>query len=150
MGGLSNTGLLEATNGGILQVNGVTVNNAGANITANSGSTVQLFDGTVIQGGTLNNIGGTLGTLPTHGHAGWEHSGAVDHQRHLYERLEYPDHLLGTINNKNNFQLNGGSGTNSELFIGNNVTLQGGGTVTLSTTASASGGLPSSSRMAAA
>ena len=138
--GLTNTGLLEATNGGILQVNGVAVNNAGANITANSGSTVQLYGGTVIQGGTLNNNGGTLGTLA--GNAATldgTHARRVDHQRHLYERLEYPDHPPGTINNNNNFQLNGGSGTNSELFIGNNVTLQGGGTVTLSTTAAGGG-----------
>ena len=34
---------------------GVTVNNAGGNITANAGSTVQLFGNTDIQGGTLNN-----------------------------------------------------------------------------------------------
>ena len=84
-GVLSNTGLLEATNGGILQVNGVTVNNAGANITANSGSTVQLYGGTVIQGGTLNNIGGTLGTLANNA-ATLDGSTARrgDHQRHLY------------------------------------------------------------------
>ena len=62
-GALPNTGLLEATSGGILQVNGVTVNNAGGNITANSGSTVQLFGGTDIQGGTLNNNRRDAGNL---------------------------------------------------------------------------------------
>ena len=50
--------------------------------------------------------------------------------------LNTETNLLGTINN-NNIQVNGGSGTNTILFPNANVTLQGGGTVTLST---ASGG----------
>ena len=45
-------------------------------------------------------------------------------------------YFLGTINNKNNFQLNGGSGANAVLLIdSSNVMLQGGGTVTMSTAA---------------
>ena len=62
-GGLTNTGILEASNGGILQINGVTVNNAGGGtITANAGSAVQLFGNTVIQGGVLTNNGSFFGT----------------------------------------------------------------------------------------
>src|SRR5271157_1072968 len=41
-GPVTNAGLLEASGGGILQIGSETVNNAGGNITANSGSTVQL------------------------------------------------------------------------------------------------------------
>jgi hypothetical protein len=54
--------LLEASNGGTLEIN-TTVNNASANITAGAGSTVDIINGT-IQGGTLNNsAGGILQTL---------------------------------------------------------------------------------------
>jgi len=50
--------------------------------------------------------------------------------------LNTDTYLLGTINNRGNIQLNGGAGTNSFLVIDSaNVTLQGGGTVTLSTNA---------------
>ena len=43
-------------------------------------------------------------------------------------------YLLGTINNQGNILVNGGSGNNSDLEIDSaNVTLTGGGTVTLST-----------------
>jgi hypothetical protein len=64
---VTNTGLLEATNKGVLQLNGVTINNAGGNITANgSTATVELLGNTVVQGGTLNTLsGGTLGSFGT-------------------------------------------------------------------------------------
>jgi hypothetical protein len=58
-GGVTNTGLLEATKGGILAIN-TTVNNAAGNITA-KGATVEIVNAT-IQGGTLSNSGGTLET----------------------------------------------------------------------------------------
>ena len=134
-GAITNQGLMEATNSGILQLNGVTVNNAGANITANgAGAAVQLFNGAVIQGGTLNNNGGTLGTLARNAATlDGSTQGPLTINGTYTSDLNTQTTLLGTINNNNNFQLNGGSGTNSELFIGNNVTLQGGGTVTLST-----------------
>ena len=80
-GGLTNTGILEASNGGILQINGVTVNNAGGGtITANAGSTVQLFGNTVIQGGVLTNNGSFFGT-PTEQRrlSGWQHRRGCDH-----------------------------------------------------------------------
>src|SRR5260370_7161771 len=41
--------------------------------------------------------------------------------------------LLGTITNNGNIQVNGGAATNTLLNISGNVTLQGPGTVTLST-----------------
>jgi hypothetical protein len=89
----------------------------------------------VIQGGTLTNHGGTLGT-PANNVAtldGSSGAGAVTINGTYTSDLNTQTTLLGTINNNNNFQLNGGAGTNSFLFAGNNVTLQGGGTVTLST-----------------
>src|SRR5229473_1793338 len=49
--------------------------------------------------------------------------------------------ILGTINNNGNFQLNGGSATNTALNLIGNTTLQGagGGTVMLSSTVSGGG-----------
>ena len=131
--------MLEASGGGILQLNGITVNNAGGNITANSGSTVQLFGNTTIQGGTLNNSGGTLGT-PANNVAtldGSTGAGAVTINGTYLSDVNSDTFVAGTINNNNNFQLNGGGGANAVLGLNANTTLQGGGTVTLST---ASGG----------
>ena len=139
-GGITNSGLLEATNSGILNVGGVVVNNAGGNITANGG-TVQLYDGTDIQGGTLNSSnGGTLGT-PASNIAtldGSTHGVLTLSKGSTYTTgLGAQTTLLGTINNNGNFLVNGGSGNNTYLLLGANTTLQGKGTVTLST---ASGG----------
>ncbi len=137
---VTNIGLLEATNSGVLNLNGITVNNAGGNITANgAGTTVQFFGSAVIQGGTLNNNGGTLGT-PANNVATLDGTtqGPLTINGTYTSDLNSQTFLLGTINN-NNLQLDGGGGTNSVLFVGSNVTLQGGGTVTLSTTASGGG-----------
>src|ERR1022692_3386359 len=139
--GVTNGGLLEATSGGILQLDGVTVNNAGGNITANSGSTVQLFGNTVIQGGTLNNLGGTLGTPNSNAATldGSTVAGAVTLNGTYTGALGSTTYVLGSIINNNNIQLNAGSGYNTVLQLGSNVTLSGGGTVTLAT---AGGGGP--------
>ena len=52
----------------MLVINGIIVNNAGANITVSGASTAELVNATV-QGGTLNNSGG--GTLETISRARW-------------------------------------------------------------------------------
>src|SRR5271167_3495330 len=133
--GINNTGgLLAASNGGLLYFNGITVG-AGGTITAATGGTVQFIGNTVIQGGTLNNIGGTLGT--PNGNAatldGSTVAGAITINGTYTNGLGSTTYILGTINNKNNFQLNAGGGSNSVLIIDSaNVTLQGGGTVTMS------------------
>ena len=135
--GLTNTGVLEASNGGILQINGVTVNNAGGGtITANAGTTVQLYGNTVIQGGVLTNNGTFFGTPINSGAFldGSTVAGAITINGTYTNDLNADTYFLGTINNKNNFQVNGGNGVNSILWADStNVTLQGGGTVTLST-----------------
>jgi len=133
LGAVTNQGLMEATGSGVLQINGDVVNNLGGQITANGG-TVQFLGGAVIQGGTLTNNGGTLGTP-----AGYVATLDGNTQGPLTLTGTYTSDLgtqtalLGTINNNKNLQLNGGSGTNSFLVVGDNVTLQGGGTVTMST-----------------
>ena len=141
-GGLTNTATVEASNGGTLFIDAVTVNNAGGGtITANAGSTVQLVGNTTIQGGTLTNNGSFFGT-PDGNSAildGSTAAGAITINGTYTNGNSSTTYLLGTINNNNNFLVMAtGIGDNSELLIDSaNVTLQGGGTVTLST---ASGG----------
>src|SRR6266436_6749425 len=130
---VTNTGLLEATNSGVLNLNGITVNNAGGNITANgAGATVQFFGSAVIQGGTLTNNGGTLGT-PANNVATLDGTtqGSLTINGTYTSDLNSQTSLLGTINNKGNIQLNGGGGTNTFLTLSANTALQGGGTVTM-------------------
>src|SRR5271167_4089965 len=141
-GGLTNTAIVEASNGGTLFIDGVTVNNAGGGtITANAGSTVQLVGNTDIVGGTLTNNGSFFGTPD--GNAaildGSTAAGAITINGTYTNGNGSTTYLLGTINNNNNFLVMAtGNGNNSALEIDDaNVTLQGGGTVTLST---ASGG----------
>ena len=133
---VTNQGLMEATNNGILYINGVAVNNQGGNITANgAGATVQLVGFTDIQGGTLNNNGGALGTLDGADAIldGSTASGAVTIKGNYTNGLNSATYLLGTINNQGNILVNAGT-FNSELITdAAHVTLTGGGTVTLST-----------------
>ena len=133
--GINNAGgLLQASNGGTLLIDGITVAGGGT-ITASGGGIVQLIGNTDIVGGTLNNIGGTLGT--PNGNAaildGSTAAGAITINGTYTNGVGSTTYILGTINNKNNFQLNAGGGANSALIIDSaNVTLQGGGTVTMS------------------
>jgi hypothetical protein len=54
----TNTGTLEATNGGILQISHETVNDQNGTMTAGAGSSIQLITNSVVQGGTFfNNLG---------------------------------------------------------------------------------------------
>lgn len=56
--GYTNTGTLEATNGGILQINDVTVNDQNGTMTAGAGSSIQLVTNALVSGGTFfNNLG---------------------------------------------------------------------------------------------
>jgi len=133
---LTNESLVEATGGGVLNLNGITVNNSGGNITAGSGSTVQLYASADIQGGTLTNNGGTLGTISNYNaFLDGTTNGAITLNGTYTGALNSTTYLVGTINNTGNIQLNGGSGSNTFLTTDGNVMLQGGGTVTLSTAA---------------
>src|SRR5258708_9834806 len=63
-GGVTNTGLLEATNGGTLSIQN-SITNTGGNITASGTSSTVVLNGASITGGTLNSTGG--GTIETGG-----------------------------------------------------------------------------------
>jgi hypothetical protein len=133
-GRLSNSGLMEASNGGILQLIGNTVAGAG-HITANSGSTVQLFASVDIVGGTLTNNGGTLGTLASSVASldGSTGAGAITINGTYTSDSNADTYLLGTIKNNGTIQVNGGGGGNAILLADSaNVMLTGGSTVNLS------------------
>jgi fibronectin-binding autotransporter adhesin len=133
-------GLLEATSGGTLLINNITVNNAGGKITANGGI-VQLKSAT-IQGGTLNALGGgTMETTPgtTATLDGTTHGALTISAGSTYTASNTGvTDILGAIVDKGRIQVNGGSGTNGELNLTGAATLSGGGVVSM-TTASGSG-----------
>jgi len=137
-GGVTNTGLLEATSGGILAIN-TAVNNAGGNITANGG-TVEVVNAD-IQGGTLNTLNG--GTLETAGSSILD--GSTNGALTLSKGSTYTGNpgtatsILGTITNNGTFQLTGGNNANSVLGLNANTTLNGGGTVNLAFNGNGSG-----------
>jgi hypothetical protein len=137
---ITNAGLLEATNGGTLNLPTVTVNNAGGNITAGTGSTVQFYSGTVIQGGTLNGNGAFLGTATGLVYLdGSTASGAITINGTYESVYNSQTWLRGTFINNGNIGVYGGDGYNTYVQVDSNVTLQGGGTVTLSTAAGGGG-----------
>ena len=139
--GVTNTGLMEATNSGVLQILNTAVNNASGNITANgSKATVELI-GATIQGGTLNTLsGGTLGSFGTVVLDGTTNGTLTLSGGSTYtvEGNTQTD-VLGTINNKGNIAVNGGGGTNTYLLLKGSTTLQGGGTVTMTSPTSGGG-----------
>ena len=128
-GTLTNTGLLEATDGGSLALYGGTFTNTGGTITAGSGSTVTLKGGVTVAGGTLNGAGsfvaqsgsqldGSGGALTSAGNL------HIPNNNYLY--------VQGAINNTGTLFLDSG-GNATQLLVNSPIaTLQGGGTVTLS------------------
>ena len=138
-GNITNAGLLEASGGGTLQLAGMTINNSGGNISAGSNSFVQLTSNAYVEGGTLNiNSGGWLGTASGNtAYLDGTTQGALTINGNFTSDLNTNTFLYGTINNNGNLQLNAGNATNSVLLIGSNLTLQGGGTLSMNV---ASGG----------
>ena len=128
-GGVTNTSLLEATSGGTLSIqNGV--NNAGGNITASgAGSMVQMASAN-ITGGTLSTLSG--GTMDTAG--GATLNGVTISKGSTYTASNNAvTHLNGTVTNNGTIALNGGGGANGFINLDSNVTLLGGGKLTIST-----------------
>ena len=124
-GTMSNTGLLEATGGGTLALDGGTFTNTGSgNVTAGSGSNVILEGSVTVTGGTLNGAGlftSNSGTTLN----GLTNASTVAVPNNTQTTLE------GTITNTGAIQENS-VGNNTFLTPTGAVTLTGGGTVTLS------------------
>ncbi|MGD1031902.1 MAG: hypothetical protein ABSA05_12270 [Opitutaceae bacterium] len=152
----ANTGLIEATNGGVLAISGGAVNNAGGNLTASgtgstllvtgnttvkggnltasgTGSTLEI-SGAVVQGGTLTNSGGTMGTQPGYTATldGSTAAGAVTLNGTYANGANTSTYVNGSIVNHGTIALTAGnSGLSSYLQLQGSTTLSGGGTLTL-------------------
>jgi len=126
---VTNQGLMEATGGGTLQTT-TGINNTGGSISASgSGSAVQFLSGTTISGGTLSTAaGGVLGTA----------AGQTVALQNLTNAGTYGTgdgsitQIVGTINNTGAINLSGGASNTFLQVAGGNVSLAGGGTVTMS------------------
>jgi hypothetical protein len=133
LGGVTNTGTLEATNNGTLQISTV-INNANGNITADGGA---VLSNSTIQGGTLNTTnGGTMGTNPGSGSTldGSTYGALTISAGSTYTNGNDSFLLtLGTIANNGNIAVNA-AGNNSIFGLRANTTLNGNGTVSLSST----------------
>ncbi|MGC1583875.1 MAG: choice-of-anchor D domain-containing protein [Candidatus Acidiferrales bacterium] len=135
---LTNQGLMEATNGGVLQlVGGAIFNNSGAHITSNgSGSMVEFLSSPTIQGGTLTTVnGGALGNLVGGNNVTLDGNtqGPITIVGTYSVTNNTDAYAVGTINNTGVIQLMAGN-TTTALITNGNVTLTGGGTVTMGTT----------------
>ena len=127
--GTTNTGTLEATSGGTLIFAGIdTYTNTGGTILASgTGSVVSLQGNLTIAGGTLNTAGGGL----IQDASGTPTLTGVTNKGTYQVLNNQQTQLLGTLNNQGTIQLNS-VGNATELQADGNVTLTGGGAITLS------------------
>ncbi len=126
---LTNTGLMEATNGGLLVLtgegNGTFDNTSGTIQATGAGSQVQLTQGASITGGTLATAsGGTIHDINTATLTNLTNSGAFVGDDGTATTI------AGTINNTGSITL-ATSGNNTRLEVLTPTTLTGGGTVNL-------------------
>ena len=126
-GGITNSGLLEATGGGALSIT-TSVNNTGGDITAD-GATVAISNSAVITGGTLNTSGG--GTLESV--VGTEVLNGVTISSGSTYTIGSGGvvQIEGTIDNAGTILIAAGT-NNAALDTDGTVSLTGGGTVILS------------------
>ena len=133
-GGVANMGILEATSGGILNINNMTVSDVGDRILGNGGS-VQIENATIIggaltatNGGTFNQgvngtsvtlDGLTAGPLTISSGTTWN----TGNNSNTY--------VQGSIVNDGAIAVTAGGNSNSTLNLQANTTLSGGGTVTM-------------------
>ena len=138
-GVITNTGLLEATSGGILAITATSpVNNLNGNITANgSGSTVEISN--TIQGGTLNTLnGGVMETVGTGVLLDGFTQGAIT----LSDGSTYTagagtlTGITGTLNLGTSTGSTLALGANGQLRLTGNTTLSGPGSLTMTTSGS--------------
>ena len=129
-GGVTNLGVMKATNGGTLEFDGITVANTGTSLTANGG-TVQ-FNSAVINGGTLNSLNG--GTLQTTANSIVTLNGITLSSGSTYFSGNNTEFFVsGTFTNNGALQLSSVA-NNTFLGLNSSVLLTGGGTVTMTET----------------
>ncbi len=124
--GVTNTGTMEATSGGTLDLRGGYANAGGTIQAMGAGSTVEL-DGATINGGTLTTSGG--GVMESINSATL--NGVTISTGSTYTEPDLTSTTLqGTITNNGTIQLNS-TNDNTDLVISGPVTLTGPGTVTM-------------------
>ena len=129
-----NQGLLEATNGGLLQLSGnaggAFTNTNGLILADGVGSEVQLLNNVSITGGMLNTLnGGVVRTVA--GQIAFLSN--LTNTGNLVNDNNADTHISGTITNSGTITLNAAANV-TRLFLDNDTTLNGGGTVTLTGT----------------
>ncbi len=126
-GGITNLGLMEATNGGTLEFDSNTTTNTGANITANGG-TVQ-FNNATVTGGTLNSLNG--GSMQTIANGVATLNGVTISSGSTYTSGNNTVVFVsGTLTNNGVLQLTSGA-NNAILALNTTTLLSGGGTLTM-------------------
>ena len=131
-GGVTNTGTLEATGGGVLQLFD-TITNTGGAITASGTNSVVNVENATIVGGTLNTASG--GLMQTVGSSSALNGVTISSGSTYTAGPGTTTQLNGAIVNDGTFAINGASG-NAIVNLGSAVTLSGGGMVTMSSGAS--------------
>jgi len=132
---ITNQGLLEATNSGILRLGTTKLTNVGGTITAVGPSATVQINSNVI-GGTLHNNGGAFLGARTGGGGitlDGKTSGPITIKGTYTSDFATTTNLLGTINNQGEVLAKGGNGVTATLHGDNTATvvLNGGGNVTL-------------------
>jgi hypothetical protein len=131
--GVTNTGTLEATAGGLLQIS-TTLDNLGGTVSVDATSTVEVYNATIQGGLLINSTGGTLETIGSSALDGTTQGALTITTGSTYTASNNTNtYLYGSIVNHGTLVQIGGNGANGLLNIGNAVTLTGGGVVTLST-----------------
>src|SRR5579862_5942054 len=128
-----NQGVLESTGGGILQIS-VPIVNAGATITAGSGSTVNFLNGSQIEGGTISAAAGTspgmmigVGSTPV---LDGSTQGTLTIAGTYQIQNNGQTNFMGMINNTGSIIIDS-TGAGTWMNIVGTVTLTGGGTVSM-------------------
>src|SRR5215471_2227881 len=133
-GGVTNSGILEATNNGILLISGTTVNNTSGSAIGSSGGGVVQIGGSMVLQGTLT-LSGTVETQPG-GTAildGTPNGGLTITSGTYLNPNNSTLQVRGTIVNNGAINLTAGA-NNSLMRLTANTTLNGTGTVNLSST----------------
>ena len=131
-GGMTNTSILEATNGGTLEIENTTLTNSGSSavIQANGSDTSGNASNVVLSSSTIT--GGTLSTSGAgviYGEDGTELIGVTNTGNFNVPNANAV-YLSGTITNSGTITLSSSS-TYSQLVLAANTTLSGGGTIVM-------------------
>ncbi len=126
-GGTTNTGTLEATAGGLLNISGFSVANTGGTILATGAGSEVLLSGTSVTGGTLTTSSGGLIAVNGSTVTGITLSTGSNLQVNNGQTLTFG---AGTITNNGTITTNG-TANNTFIIVNGSTTLTGTGTVTM-------------------